>query len=101
MLKISIIYGHHLPQTRTTKSGIRYYQLAYMHNGGAFPTEIEIPLKNPSDANPIGDYTLDLSNFQVGRYKNLELNPFELNLKVLSVSQTSQPVSQAAVKKAS
>ena len=80
MLKISIIDGHHQAQSRTTKNGIRYYQEAYAHLGGAFPQQIEIPLKAPADANPIGDYTLDISNFQSGKYKNLELNPFELKL---------------------
>ena len=80
MLKISIIDGHHQPQSRNTKNGVRYYQDAYAHLGGAFPQQIEIPLKNPADAKPIGDYTIDLSTFQVGRFKNLELNPFELRL---------------------
>jgi hypothetical protein len=81
MLKISIIDGHHLPQSRPTQKGVRYYQNAYAHMGGAFPQQIEIPLRNPVDAFSIGDYTLDLSCFQVGKFKNLELNPFEVRLK--------------------
>lgn len=81
MLKISIIEGHHLPQTRNTSKGLRYYQNAYAHLGGAFPQQIEVPLKNPVDAFPVGDYTLELSCFQVGKFKNLELNPFEVRLK--------------------
>ena len=80
MLKISVIDGHHLVQQRQTKNGVRYFQEAYAHLGGAFPQQIEIPLRDPVDAKPIGDYTLDLSTFQVGRLKNLELNPFELKL---------------------
>lgn len=80
MLKVSIIEGHHQPQSRSTKNGVRYFQEAYAHLGGAFPQQIEVPLKNPADAKPVGDYTLDLSTFQVGRFKNLELNPFELRL---------------------
>ncbi|WP_018414800.1 single-stranded DNA-binding protein [Teredinibacter turnerae] len=88
MLKISIIEGHHQPQSRTTKNGMRYYQEGYAHMGGAFPQQIEIPLRNPAEANPVGEYTLDISTFQVGRFKNLELNPFELRLvpaqKILS-----------------
>jgi hypothetical protein len=80
MLKISVIDGHHLVQQRQTKNGVRYFQEAYAHLGGAFPQQIEIPLRDPADAKPIGDYTLDLSTFQVGRFKNLELNPFELKL---------------------
>jgi len=80
MLKIIIIEGHHQPKSRSTKNGQRHFQTAYAHIGGAFPAEIEIPLRNPVDAKPIGEYTLDLSTFQVGRFKNLELNPFQLNL---------------------
>lgn len=80
MLNISIIDGHHQAQSRSTKNGIRYFQEAYAHLGGAFPQQIEIPLKNPTDAKPVGDYTIDVSTFQVGRFKNLELNPFELRL---------------------
>jgi hypothetical protein len=81
MLKISIIEGHNLPQTRNTKNGMRYFQNAYAHLGGAFPQQIELPLKSPVDAFPVGDFTLDLSCFQIGKFKNLELNPFEVRLK--------------------
>ncbi len=91
MLKISIIEGHHQPQSRSTKNGVRYFQEAYAHLGGAFPQQIEIPLKNPTDAKPVGDYTLDLTTFQVGRFKNLELNPFEVRL-----IQLQKPVSKAS-----
>jgi hypothetical protein len=86
MLNISIIDGHHQAQSRNTKNGIRYFQEAYAHLGGAFPQQIEIPLRNPADAKPIGEYTLDVSTFQVGRFKNLELNPFELKLLPLQKS---------------
>lgn len=86
MLKISIIEGHHLPQTRNTSKGLRYYQNAYAHLGGAFPQQIEVPLKNPVDAFPVGEYTLELSCFQVGKFKNLELNPFEIRLKPIDQS---------------
>lgn len=80
MLKISIIENHHMVQTRNTKNGARYFQTAYADLGGAFPAEIEISLRNPADARPIGEYSLALSSFQIGRYKNLELNPFQLDL---------------------
>lgn len=80
MVKVSIIDGHNMPQSRNTQKGVRYFQSAYVHLGGAFPHQIEIPLKNPSDSFSIGDYTVDLCSFQVGKYKNLELNPFELRL---------------------
>lgn len=80
MLKISIIDGHNQPQSRNTKTGVRYYQEAYAHLGGAYPHQIEVPLKTPAEAYPIGDYSLDHSNFQVGKYKNLELNPFEFRI---------------------
>jgi len=83
MLKVSIIDGHHQAQSRTTKNGLRYFQEAYVHMGGAFPQQIEVPLREPTEAKPIGDYTIDLSAFQVGRFKNLELNPFSLPLSPL------------------
>ena len=89
MIKIQIIDGHHQPQSRTTKNGLRYFQEAYAHIGGAFPHQIEISLRNPADANPIGDYTLDLSIFQVGKFKNLELNPFETRLVPVQKSRAS------------
>ena len=93
MLKISIIEGHHLVQQRQTKNGVRYFQEAYAHLGGAFPQQIEIPLRAPTDGKPIGDYELDISTFQVGRFKNLELNPFELRLKP---AETPRAVSKAS-----
>jgi len=80
MVKVSIVDGHHLPQSRTTQKGVRYFQSAYVHLGGAYPGEIEVPLKNPAEAFPVGDYTVSLASFQIGKYKNLELNPFELRL---------------------
>ncbi|CAA0100641.1 Uncharacterised protein [BD1-7 clade bacterium] len=80
MLKVSIIDGHHQPQSRNTQKGVRYFQNAYVDLGGAYPQHIELPIKAPSEAHPIGDYNVSISSFQVGRYKNLELNPFELSL---------------------
>jgi len=94
MLKVSIIEGHHQPQSRNTQKGVRYFQNAYAHMGGAFPQQIEIPLRNPTDAYPIGDFTLELSSFQVGKFKNLELNPFDLRLVAFSNSQ--RPVAKAS-----
>ena len=80
MIKIEILNGHHTVQQRETKNGTRYYQRAYAHLGGAFPQEIEISLRNPVDAKPIGTYELCISSFQVGKFKNLELNPFQTNI---------------------
>lgn len=94
MLKISIIEGHHQPQSRTTKNGQRFYQEAYAHMGGAFPHQIEVPLRSPADARAVGDYELSLSAFQVGRYKNLEINPFELPLQPASTSRPAAVISK-------
>lgn len=85
-VKISVLDGHHQPQSRQTKTGVRHYQTAYAHLGGAFPVEIEIPLRGPADAHPVGDYALSPSSFRVGKYRNLELNPFELALVASSKS---------------
>lgn len=94
MLKVSIIDGHHMPQSRNTQKGVRYFQNAYAHMGGAFPQQIEIPLRNPSDAYAVGEFTLDLSCFQVGKFKNLELNPFELRL--VPASSMQRPIAKAS-----
>ncbi len=80
MLKISIVEGHHHPKSKNTKSGVRHHQDAYVHLGGAYPQQIEIPLNSAAEAFAIGDYQLNLNSFRVGKYKSLELNPFELNL---------------------
>lgn len=96
MVKISVIEGHHLPNSRSTKSGVRYYQNAYASLGGVYPQHIELPLKTPADAYPVGEYILDISNFQVGRFKNLELNPFELRLKQIDSTLRQPAVSGKA-----
>ncbi|WP_051219594.1 single-stranded DNA-binding protein [Oceanobacter kriegii] len=90
MIRIEVLQGHHLPQQRPTKNGIRYYQLAYAHLGGAFPVEIQIPLRGVQDAYPVGLYEPDLPAFQVSRWGNLELNPFELPLVPLNEKPVSQ-----------
>lgn len=81
MIKISIVEGRHQAQSRQTKSGtVRYFQEAYVDLGGLYPEQIELPLRAPVDAKQAGKYTLDVSNFRVGKFKNLELNPFEIRL---------------------
>lgn len=86
-VKISILDGHHQPQTRQTKTGTRYFQTAYAQLGGVYPVEIEVPLRGPSDAHAVGDYAIAQSSFRVGKFRNLELNPFELTL--VSVAKTT------------
>lgn len=86
MLKVEIVNGHHEAKSRSTKNGMRFYQEAYAHLGGAFPQQIEVPLKTAADALPIGEYSLNIESFQVGRFKNLEINPFELKLSPVTKS---------------
>lgn len=95
MLKISIIEGHHVAQSRMTKNGARHYQDAYVDLGGAFPQHIQIPLGSPTEAKPVGDYFLSPLSFEVGQYKDLKINPFNLHLVAESAATTS------AAKKAS
>lgn len=83
MVRVSIVQNHHFPQSRNTTKGVRYFQSAYVHLGGAYPHEIEIPLKTPADAFPVGDYEVSMGSFRVGKFKNLELNPFELRLEII------------------
>ena len=83
-MKISILEGHHQARSRHTKSGERHFQIGYAHAGGAYPVEFQIPLNNPGHVFPVGDYLLSASSFRVGKFSNLELNPFQLFLEPIS-----------------
>ena len=92
MIKISILENRSQPKTRTTQNGIRHFQEAYVQLSGFYPEQIEIPLKSPADAYAVGDYQLDLSVFRVGKFRNLEINPFELKL----ISMNQKPLAKAS-----
>ena len=80
MIKISIVEGHQGAQVRNTKNGPRYYQLAYAHLGGAFPSQFEIAIDNPANCYAIGEYTINPACFRIGKWNRLEINDFDFNL---------------------
>lgn len=88
MIRIAIVDGYHHAQSRQTQKGTRYFQTAYCHLGRAYPEMMEIPLRNPAEAYLPGDYELSADCYRVGKFRNLELNPFEL--KLLPVKPAAQ-----------
>lgn len=80
MLKISIVDGHHTPESRTTQKGVMWSQEAYAHLGGAYPAKIKLSLDGPQAAYPPGDYQLSPAAFKVGQYGDLEINRFQVKL---------------------
>lgn len=57
-----------------------YSQIGYVNLGNKFPEQIKIPLQQGQSFYKSGKYELLLSSFRVGKYGDLEVNPFELNL---------------------
>lgn len=57
-------------------------QSAYAYlNGERIPRLLKFNLPdNQATAYPVGDYTPALSNYQIGKYDSLVLNPWELEL---------------------
>lgn len=94
-MKISIVQGHHLPESRTTKVGLMWSQRAYAHLGGAFPAEIKVSLQSPQDAYPVGEYELSDESFGVGQYGDLEINRFNFKLVPASAALKSAPTAVA------
>lgn len=69
-------------------------QTAYVDLGEKYPLKVKFTLPPSRErAYPAGQYVLTLEAFQIGKYGNLELNPWELSLTEL--------VTPAAVKKVS
>ena len=95
MLKISIVKGFDQPVSRNTQNGTRWHQIAYAHFGGAYPAEIRIPLADPNGAYLVGAYVLDNSSFRVGKYGDLEINPFQLKLVQPARAAVAQAPQQA------
>lgn len=69
-------------------------QTGYVDLGGKHPKEMKFNL--PADqerAYPVGQYVPSITSYRIGKYGNLELNPFELKLEKL--------IQPADIKKAS
>lgn len=79
---VEIIQGHHFPEPKQQKNGVKYYQRCYVHFGGAFPAEFQFQVDNPRGHEP-GKYELGPKSFRIvsnfGR-QELQINPFELEL---------------------
>ncbi|GJL76956.1 single-stranded DNA-binding protein [Nitrosomonas sp.] len=64
-------------------------QIAYCDLGDKHPKKIKFNLPEHMDrAYPVGEYTPSIESFRVGKYGNLELNPFELKLEPLVTPKT-------------
>ena len=83
-MKITIVEGHHQPESRTTQKGLMWSQKAYADLGGAFPAQMKITLQSPNEAYRPGDYELSPESFRIGQYGDLEVNRF--NIKLVPVS---------------
>ena len=80
-----VIQNYHLPFQKQQGEKVRTRQHIYMHNGGAFPVECVLDLAGPSDALPIGKYTLLPNVFQVGKYGSPEVNNWEIRNNLVSL----------------
>ncbi len=98
IIEITDVNGAHIPTPKTfpakgdKPANTVYEQRAYVHLGGAFPTQIIITLDDHNDAYPVGKYIIDPSSYAVSRYGQLEINRFAFKLK---------PATEADLKKAS
>jgi hypothetical protein len=81
-LIIEIIKNHEQPTSRQFKGqeDLTWTQKAFAHMGGVFPVEIKLPVKNASYANPVGKYVLSDASFKVGKYGDLEINRWDIEL---------------------
>lgn len=88
-MKITIVQGHHQPDSRNTQKGTMWSQKAYADLGGAFPAEIKISLQSPERAYAVGEYELSPQSFKVGQYGDLEVNRF--NIKLVPSTSSVKP----------
>lgn len=73
-----------------TKNGPRdrYYQTAYLHlNHEEYPYKFRITHDSNTPLPP-GFYTLDDSSYEIGRYGDLQLNPYEKKFIPFNQSET-------------
>ncbi|NQV69170.1 MAG: hypothetical protein HQ498_03990 [Pseudohongiella sp.] len=56
-------------------------QNAYADLGGKHPLLIKFNLpESQTTAYPVGQYSIDVASYRIGKYGSLEINPFELKL---------------------
>ncbi|MCU8036855.1 MULTISPECIES: G5P family DNA-binding protein [unclassified Shewanella] len=90
MLKIELDASNCKLQTRQLppkdgKAGRNlYWQIGYMHTGGRYPVEVQIPLEEGQPAYPAGPYFVHPSSFQASKYNNPEFKPFAFTLAPLN-----------------
>ena len=93
MLRVEIKEGFHLPEMISGVSGAGkaytfYKQSAYVDLGKAYPEEITINHNQPSDAYPVGVYTLEMSSFKVEKGR-LQIDLYNLKLKPLNQAKAA------------
>jgi uncharacterized protein affecting Mg2+/Co2+ transport len=75
----AIVTSRTFEATATKKARTVHKQRAYMHTGKKFPTEIQIPV-DTSMGLELGEYQMLDASYQVGKYGDIQINPFELAL---------------------
>lgn len=89
MLKIEIFEEDVRVDVRTTKpkddkpARKIYEQIAYVHLGGKFPTQMKLSLDEEQQPYPAGMYTVDSSSYVVNNFGSLELKRFGLSVVAL------------------
>ncbi len=78
-MKIKIIEGHHIPESRINGSNTFWSQKMYAENGGPYPVECKLSIPDMSKAKPPGEYEISPSAYQAGKFGDLELNRFDLH----------------------
>ncbi|MFA7254444.1 MAG: single-stranded DNA-binding protein [Patescibacteria group bacterium] len=61
-----------------------YWQVGYMHTGGRYPIEVQIPLEEGQPAYPAGEYFMHPSSFQANAYNNPEIKKYGMVLSPLN-----------------
>ena len=81
MLIIEVVQNHDRPeQKKTTGEKPREYfqQVAYIHNGAAFPQKISLSFNSLTECLEVGKYTIDASSFRANQYGSLELDRYNM-----------------------
>ncbi len=74
---------------------IFYDQEAYAHLGGRFPSQFRLSHREFKNIYKPGQYKLAASSYRIGRYGDIELNPYELKLVPLNMDETTGEIHTA------
>lgn len=77
-LVLTVVEGFHLPESRTQGDKTYWSQKLYAQVGKPFPIEIKVSIPDMSKALVPGEYQVQPTAFQAGKYGDLEVNRFDL-----------------------